>query len=74
MSNDWTSRSGIEEKLLSLFAMSYSVCVGAETTGIAHDLGLVVDTCSSADSAVTCLPSVTPSACVDDIFAARRYI
>jgi len=52
MSNDWTSRSGIEEKLLSLFAMSYSVCVGAATTATAHDLGLVVDTCSSADTAV----------------------
>ena len=53
MSNDWTSRSGIVEKQLKRFAMSYGVCVGAETTTLAHDLGLVVDTCSAADSAVT---------------------
>jgi len=54
MSNDWTSRSGIEEKQLALFAMSYGVCVGAETApGLTtHDHGLVVDTCSAADSAV----------------------
>jgi len=64
MSNDWTSRSGIEEKLLSLFAMSYGVCVGAETTGVAHDLGHVVDTCSAADSAVS---SVFYSVTGDDI-------
>ena len=58
MSNDWTSRSGIEEKLLSLFAMSYGVCVGVDTTTTTaagyHHLGLVFDTCSAADSAVSC--------------------
>jgi len=56
MSNDWTSRSGIEEKHLSLFAMSYGVCVGSplpDVSGIAHDIGFVVDTCSAADSAVS---------------------
>jgi len=56
MSNDWTSRSGIEEKLLSSFAMSYSVC-GAVfqqySAAVGHDVGHVVDTCSAADSAVT---------------------
>jgi len=55
MSNDWTSRRGIEEKLLSMFAMSYGVCVGTETNGLSHNVGLVVDTCSAADSAVVCL-------------------
>ena len=61
MSNDWTSRSGIEEKLLSSFAMSYSVCVGAGTTGQSHDVGLIVDTCSAADSAVICMRSIVSS-------------
>jgi len=59
MSNDWTSRSGIEEKLLPLFAMSYSICVGAEPAGLTHDIGLVVDTCSAADSAVSRLRSTS---------------
>ena len=53
--NDWTSRSGIEEKHLASFAMSYGVCVGADTTQqqSQHDFAFVVDTCAAADSAVT---------------------
>ena len=62
MANDWTSRSGIEEKHLSVFAMSYGVCVSSQTTAaLPHDLGLVVDTCSAADSAVILPPPPSPS-------------
>jgi len=56
MANDWTSRSGIEEKQLALFAMSYSVSAAAVDTAAAGDeyLRLVLDTCAGADSAVIC--------------------
>ena len=57
MANDWTSRSGIEEKQLALFAMSYSVSAAAvDTAAAAGDeyLRLVLDTCAGADSAVIC--------------------
>jgi len=58
MANDWTSRSGIEEKQLALFAMSYSVSAAAVDTAAAaagdEYLRLVLDTCAGADSAVIC--------------------